>query len=120
MTTQPKVSAEPSNARESLKVDKKQKRPKLEAQLTEGNRTASLQGSNDAFLDYITRAKIRIRAMSNAGIEKIASRSAEDVYDAKKEDSTKDTFSVYINRVKMKIRKTSSIGSRKIISFKRD
>lgn len=58
--------------------------------------------------------------MSNVGIEKIASRSAEDVYDTKKEDSTKDTFSVYINRAKMKIRKTSSIGSRKIISFKRE
>lgn len=39
--------------------------------------------------------------MSNVGIEKIVSRSAEDVYDTKKEDSTKDTFSVYINRAKM-------------------
>ncbi|TQE02203.1 hypothetical protein C1H46_012204 [Malus baccata] len=75
---------------------------------------------NDAFSDYINRARLRIQAMSNVGMEKIASRSTDDEYDARKEDNTKDAFSDYINRAKMRIRKTSSIGSRKIFSFKRE
>ncbi|ONI04883.1 hypothetical protein PRUPE_6G345800 [Prunus persica] len=112
-----KILAEPIHVKANSKVEKQN--PKLEAQLTKSNRTASL-GYNDAFSDYISRAKIRIRAMSNVGMGMTASRSREDGYDTKKEDNGKDTFSDYINRAKMRIRKTSSIGSRKLISFKRE
>ncbi|KAM2613246.1 hypothetical protein TB2_033102 [Malus domestica] len=114
-TTQ--VPAEPSHAKARSKVEKQ--KSKLVPQLTKTNRTVSL-GYNDAFSNYINRARLRIQAMSNVGMEKIASRSTDDEYDARKEDNTKDAFSDYISRAKMRIRKTSSIGSRKIFSFKRE
>ncbi|KAB2629880.1 hypothetical protein D8674_007399 [Pyrus ussuriensis x Pyrus communis] len=110
MTPPTKVLAEPSRAKASSKVEK---------QITKACSTISL-GYNDAFSDYINRARLRIQAMSNVRMEKIASRSRDDGYDTKKEDDSKDAFSDYINRAKMRIRKTSSIRSRKIFSFKRE
>ncbi|KAM1468539.1 hypothetical protein ACFX2I_033486 [Malus domestica] len=67
---------------------------------------------SDAFSNNINRARIKIRAVSNVGMENIASGSTDDGNDTKKEDMAKDTFSDYINRAKMRIRKTSSFGSR--------
>ncbi|CAN6575452.1 unnamed protein product [Malus baccata var. baccata] len=103
MTPPTKVLAELSHAKASSKV-KKQK-SKLVPQITKASRTISL-GYNDAFSDYINRARLRIQAMSNVGMEKIASRSRDVGYDTKKEDDSKDAFSNYINRAKMRIRKT--------------
>ncbi|XP_068341476.1 uncharacterized protein [Pyrus communis] len=112
-----KVLVELSHTSASSEVEKKN--PKVEAQLKKAKGTENL-GDNDAFSDYISRTKIKIRAVSNVGMENIASGSTGDGYDSKNEDDVKDTFSDYINRAKMRIRKTSSIGSRKVISFKQE
>ncbi|KAF5731506.1 hypothetical protein HS088_TW18G00184 [Tripterygium wilfordii] len=56
----------------------------------------------DRFTDYINRAKVKIRTMSNAG-------------EAAKVDRS---FSEYINRAKLKIRAMSSIGGGKYDHYK--
>lgn len=73
---------------------------------------------DEAFSDYINRAKIKIRTTSNVSGEEIASEVDGIDYAEKQEDI--DEFSDYINRAKFKIRRTSSIGSKKLISFKRE
>ncbi|KAB2629881.1 hypothetical protein D8674_007400 [Pyrus ussuriensis x Pyrus communis] len=99
-----KVLVELSHTSASSEVEKKN--PKVEAQLKKEKGTENL-GDNDAFSDYISRTKIKIRAVSNM-MDMIQ----------KNEDDVKDTFSDYIYRAKM--RKTSRIGSRKGISFKQE
>ncbi|KAF3452319.1 hypothetical protein FNV43_RR02752 [Rhamnella rubrinervis] len=78
--------------------------------------------NNDAFSNYINRAKIAIRTTTNMGGGKNTSQE-DNVGDAKKAENVKvkDMFSDYINRAKMKIRKTpSNVGSSKNVSHRRD
>lgn len=81
--------------------------------------TKSGLAKNDMFSDYIHRAKMKIRTVSNLGSRKTASE-AVDIHDTKKDNNSKDAFSDYINRAKMKIRKTSSVGRRKSNSLKKE
>ncbi|GMN25603.1 hypothetical protein TIFTF001_000998 [Ficus carica] len=80
---------------------------------------------NETFSDYISRTKIKIRAMSNIGSdggEIVYPKEADavyDYYDAEKKADANDMFSDYINRAKLKIRRTSSLGSKKAISFRK-
>lgn len=77
---------------------------------------------NDAFSDYINRAKIIIRTTTNMVGAKNASQE-DKVGDAKKEENAKvkDMFSEYITRAKIKIRKTSSgVGKSKNVPHGRD
>lgn len=81
----------------------------------EGKKTG-LENINDAFSDYINRAKIKIRTTTNnIDGEKSGALQEGKVGDHKKKenDGSRDIFSDYINRAKVKIRKTSSIGSSK-------
>ncbi|PON46092.1 hypothetical protein PanWU01x14_254060 [Parasponia andersonii] len=74
---------------------------------------------NEAFSDYINRAKFKIRAMSNVGggDHRETTSNEDEVYDAEKKADANDVFVDYINRAKLKISKTSSIGSKRMISF---
>lgn len=79
---------------------------------------------NKAFSEYISHAKIKIRAMSNVGSDggEIVYPKADEVDDhddAERKADANDVFSDYINRAKLKIRKTSSIGSNRMISFRK-
>lgn len=77
---------------------------------------------NNAFSDYINRAKIIIRTTTNMAGGKNASQE-DKVGDAKKEENVKlkDMFSDYIHSAKMKIRKTSSsVGKSKNVSHRID
>ncbi|CAK7348192.1 unnamed protein product [Dovyalis caffra] len=80
--------------------------PKFESpqhiKLEEGNHKPGMH-IEDRFTDYINRAKIKIRTVSNAGHEKQHAHAG----------SGKDKFTDYINRAKVKLRTTSSIGGRK-------
>ena len=114
----------PNKSQKSEVADKKQlELPTKEvAEKVQATHVAAKTGSDegkgaaltksDTFSEYIHRAKMKIRTMSNIGHGKNASK--EDVvhdHDTKQENNAKDGFSDYINRAKMKIRKTSSVGS---------
>jgi hypothetical protein len=76
---------------------------------------------NNTFSDYIKRAKLKIRTVSNVGGGKNQASLQDDAHGhTKKKDSAKDHFSEYIHRAKMKLRTTSSFGHGKTISFKRE
>lgn len=78
--------------------------PKLESpqhnKLEEGNDKRGMH-IEDRFTDYIKRARIKIRTLSNAGHEKQHASPGQD------------KFTDYINRAKVKLRTTSSIGGGK-------
>jgi hypothetical protein len=78
--------------------------PKLESpqhnKLEEGNDKRGMH-IEDRFTDYIKRARIKIRTLSNAGHEKQHASPGQD------------KFTDYINRAKVKLRTTSSIGGEK-------
>jgi ribosomal protein L12E/L44/L45/RPP1/RPP2 len=76
------------------------------------------QDINDTFSDYIKRAKMKIRTVSNAGGGKNIASQQDDIardhhHDTKQRDTSNDQFSEYINRAKMKIRAVSNAGSGK-------
>uniref|UniRef100_A0A6N2MCA7 Uncharacterized protein n=1 Tax=Salix viminalis TaxID=40686 RepID=A0A6N2MCA7_SALVM len=76
-------------------------RPKFESpQRNELEEGSDKQGTHieERFADYINRARIKIRSLSNAGHEKQHASPG------------KDKFTEYINRAKVKLRTTSSIG----------
>ncbi|KAJ6680270.1 hypothetical protein OIU79_019890 [Salix purpurea] len=76
-------------------------RPKFESpQRNELEEGSDKQGTHieERFADYINRARIKIRSLSNAGHEKQHASPG------------KDKFTDYINRAKVKLRTTSSIG----------
>ncbi|KAJ6343567.1 hypothetical protein OIU76_005333 [Salix suchowensis] len=79
-------------------------RPKFESpQRNELEEGSDKQGTHieERFADYINRARIKIRSLSNAGHEKQHASPG------------KDKFTDYINRAKVKLRTTSSIGGGK-------
>ncbi|KAF9669405.1 hypothetical protein SADUNF_Sadunf14G0104300 [Salix dunnii] len=78
--------------------------PKFEApQHNEPGEGNNKQGTHieERFADYINRARIKIRSLSNAGHEKQHASPG------------KDKFTDYINRAKVKLRTTSSFGGGK-------
>ncbi|KAJ6401157.1 hypothetical protein OIU84_016549 [Salix udensis] len=78
-------------------------RPKFESpQRNELEEGSDKQGTHieERFADYINRARIKIRSLSNAGHEKQHASAGPG----------KDKFTDYINRAKVKLRTTSSIG----------
>ncbi|KAJ6319731.1 hypothetical protein OIU78_015193 [Salix suchowensis] len=79
-------------------------RPRFESpQRNELEEGSDKQGTHieERFVDYINRARIKIRSLSNAGHEKQHASPG------------KDKFTDYINRAKVKLRTTSSIGGGK-------
>ncbi|KAK7270250.1 hypothetical protein RIF29_23257 [Crotalaria pallida] len=73
---------------------------------------------NDTFNDYIKRAKVKIRTVSNLGRGQSNPTTAPDHDQAQhhgttnKKDSNKDQFSDFIHRAKKKIRTTTIVGKR--------
>lgn len=102
-----------------------QEKPKLKKQMAaaevEEKHHVQNHDINNTFSDYIKRAKMKIRTVSNVGGGKNHASLQDDAHDhTKKKDTAKDHFSEYIHRAKMKLRTTSSIGHGKIVSFKRE
>ncbi|KAF3436341.1 hypothetical protein FNV43_RR23433 [Rhamnella rubrinervis] len=83
----------------------------------QGKRTA-VDHLNDTFSDYINRAKIKIRTVSDVK-DKSSSLGLDGVHDTNKREGLKDHFSDYIHRAKNKMRSTS-FGTGKSTSFKRE